>query len=90
MRRFVIVALLVLLPMLAFGEECKSFIEATHVDGVVCRDKCLANEKIVQQVEILDGEYKGTQVCLRCYKKGVKDSKGRPVPSGKEACSKMK
>ena len=113
MRKFVIVALLLLLPVFAFGadkslkgaafpeppegssfakakSECLYFMEGSSITGVTCRDKCLASEQVLQAVEVLDGEQKGTKVCLKCFKTGIKDSKGKPVPSGKVPCSKKK
>jgi len=113
MRRFIIVALLVLLPVFAFGAdkslkgaafpeppagssfakakgECQYFMEGSSISGVTCRDKCLAGEQVLQAVEVLDSEYKGMQVCLKCFKQRIKDSKGRPVPSGQVPCSKKK
>ncbi len=112
MRRLLVV-LLVLLPLIAFGAEkslkgapfpeppegssmydaknqCEYYMEGSAVAGVTCRDKCLANEKVVDKVKLLDGKFKGAEACLRCFKKGVLDSKGRAVPSGKVACSKIK
>ena len=113
MRKFVIVALLLLLPVFAFGadkslkgaafpeppagssfakakSECRYFMEGSSITGVTCRDKCLASEQAIQTIEVMDGEHKGTQVCLKCFKTGIKDSEGRPVPSGQVPCSKKK
>lgn len=76
MRRFVIVALLVLLPMLAFGVEkkdhkCDGTILCSDIPGGTCRAKCNSNEVIFTKSKGMEGKLKDKIICAKCKPKMV-------------------
>ncbi len=69
--RYLIAALLFLLPALAFAAEKAEYtLNCELISGAKCKDKCAETDVLIKQVEALGGEKKGAVADVDCSKQG--------------------